>query len=292
MNTRISWKRRASPRSWRRPQIGLHTTIVLLLLLSLAPIYLMVVVSFKNPLQFAHQRWSPSFPLRLGNYRAAWEVVSVYVWNTVFVAVVSIFGVLILSLIGGHVFARMRFPFREQLYFAIISLLMVPWVLSFVPSFMLYHSLGLFNTRWALVVPRLAYGPVFGIFLMRAVIAGIPEELYEAARCDGAGVLREMASITLPLSLPGLATLAVVNFVATWNWFLWPLIAVTDKSKQLISVGLYQLTSGGAHGRAVGFSVWGPLFAGYVIASVPLVLLFLFLGRFYVEGLMGSGLKM
>ena len=185
----------------------------------------------------------------------------------------------------------MRFPFREPLYYAIIALLMVPWVLSFVPGYMLYHELGLINTRWALVIPNLANGPVFGIFLMRAVIAGIPEELYEAARCDGAGVIREITWITLPLSLPGLATLAVVNFIGTWNWFLWPLVAVTDKAKQLITVGLYQLTSGGAHGTAVSFSVWGPLFAGYVIASLPLVILFVFLGRFYVEGLMGTGLK-
>ncbi len=279
------------PRTWWRPQISLHTSIVVILILALVPIYLMLVVSFKNPLQFMHERWVPSHPLRLGNYGAAWLVVNEYIVNTVFVACAGLLGVLIQSLTCGHVFARMRFPFREPLFYAIIALLMVPWVLSFVPGYMLYHGLGLINTRWALIIPNLANGPVFGIFLMRAVITGIPEELYEAARCDGAGVIREITWITLPLSLPGLATLAVVNFIGTWNWFLWPLVAVTDRAKQLITVGLYQLTSGGAHGTAVSMSVWGPLFSGYVIASVPLVILFVFLGRFYVEGLMETGLK-
>jgi len=288
--TRTSRQSRPSPRSWRGPQAGLHATIVILLLLSLVPIYLMITVSFKNPIQFGHQRWIPSFPLRLGNYRAAWEVISSYVWNTIFVAATGLLGVLIMSLIGGHVFARMDFPFREPLYYGVIIFLMVPWVLSFIPSYMIYQRFGFTDTRWGLIIPNLANGPVFGIFLMRAVISGIPEELYEAARCDGAGLLREIFSITLPLSLPGLATLAVVNFIGTWNWFLWPLVVITDRSKQLIAVGLYRLgqSIGGGTGA---WAIYGPLFAGYVIASIPLVILFIFLGRFYVEGLVESGIK-
>jgi len=286
--TRMNRRSSASRHSWRRPQVFIHSMVIILLLLSLAPIYLTVVISFKNPLQFAHQRWVPTFPLRLGNYVAAWEVVQLYIWNTFLVSMAGVLGVLVLSLIGGHVFARMRFPGRESLYYAIISLLMVPWVLTFVPSYMVYYQLGLINTRWALIIPEIASGQVFGIFLMRAVVAGIPEELYEAARCDGAGVVREITGITLPLSLPSLATLAVVNFISAWNSFIWPLVAVSDKSKQIVSVGLYHLTSG-EMGR--GFLVWGPLFAGYVVASIPLVVLFALLGRLYVEGIMGSGLK-
>jgi ABC-type glycerol-3-phosphate transport system permease component len=272
---------------WHRPQLGLHFVIMTLLALGIFPIYLMLVISFKNPLQFIHERWWFTFPFRLGNYRAAWEVIAPYLLNTLFVAGVGLFGVLVMSLVGGHVFARMNFPFKRFLYAAVLILLAVPFVLSFIPSYMLYKNLGLLNTPWVLIIPNLANGPVFGIFLMRAMIEGIPEELYEAARCDGASVLRELFSITLPLSLPGLATLSVVNFVGTWNWFLWPLVTVTDRSNQLISVGLFQLTVGDLSGQ----NSFGPLFAGYVIASIPLVLLFMFLGRFYIEGLTQSGLK-
>jgi ABC-type glycerol-3-phosphate transport system permease component len=275
------------PGSWRAPQPGLHALILTLLGVALFPIYFMIMISFKNPIQFMHERWVVSLPLRQQNYVAAWEIVNSYITNTLFVAGVGLVGVLLMSLVGGHVFARMRFPFKEQLYFGILILLAVPWVLSFIPSYMLFSDLALMNTPWVLIIPNLANGPVFGIFLLRAVIEGIPEELYEAARCDGASLGREIVSITLPLALPGLATLAIVNFVGTWNWFLWPLVTITDRANQLISVGLFLLTSGDFSGMAS----FGPLFAGYVIASIPLVIIFIFLGRFYVEGLTQSGLK-
>ena len=145
---------------------------------------------------------------------------------------------------------------------------------------------NLLNTIWALIIPEIAGGPVFGIFLMRLVIAGIPEELYEAARVDGAGLGDLIWRITLPLSLPGLATLAVLNFIGTWNSFLWPLTVITDKKLQLISVGLYTLQAGQS-----GAAAFGPLFASFVLASLPLVIIFIFLGQFYVEGLVESGIK-
>lgn len=278
----------------RRPlqisQLGLHVIIVLLLFLSLIPTLIMINLSFKNGLQYRWERWGLSLPLRGSNYNAAWDVIDAYMWNTVLVAAIGLAGVLVLSLIGGYVFARMRFPLREPLYYAIISLLMVPWVLSFIPAYMLYLNLGLLNSRWALIIPNLAGGPILGIFLMRAFITGIPEELYESARCDGAGVWSLIWHITFPLSLPGLATLSVLNFVAEWNSFLWPLVTIHDMSKQVISVGLFRLSRTTNDG--VDFGAGGPLFAGYVLASIPLVILFIVLGKFYVEGLVESGIKM
>ena len=265
-------------------QVGLHLGIAILLLLSFIPIYLMVAISFKNPVQYNWERWTISFPLRLTNYAAAWEIIRYYLWNTVFVAVVQTAGTLILSLVSGYVFARMRFPFKETLYYAIIALLMVPWVLSFIPSYMLYWRMGLLNSPWVIIIPGIAGGQVFGIFLMRAVIAGIPGELFEAARCDGGNTWTLIWQITLPLSMPGLATLAVLRVLSAWNAFLWPMVTLSDPRKQLISVGLYSISGG-------FFPQWGPLFAGYVIASLPLVALFILLGKFYVEGLVGSGLK-
>ena len=280
---------RSSLKSIQRPQVFLHIGIASLLIITLIPIYLMISISVKNPLQFQYERWTTSFPMRLGNYSAAWSVVSTYVWNTLFVAVVGFLGMLVLSIIGGYVFARMSFPFREVLFFAIIFLLAVPWVISFVPAYMLYGDLGLLNTRWALILPNIAGGPIFGIFLLRAFFSGIPEELYEAARIDGAGHFRMIWQLTLPLSLPIIATLAVINFTSTWNSFLWPLVTINDDSKQMISVGLYRLAA--AASQSASASAWGPLFAGYVIASLPLVLLFFALGKWYIEGLVNSGIK-
>ena len=282
-------QRKPTRRSWRGPQLGTHLTIVLLILASLLPVYLMLVVSFKNPLQYQHERWIISFPLRLTNYNAAWSLIAIYIWNTLWVAVVGFLGMLILSIIGGYVFARMEFPFRETLYLLIIALLTVPWVISFIPSYMLYNSFKMINTPWALIIPNIAGGPVFGIFLLRSFFAGIPQEIYDSARIDGAGHWTLIWRITLPLSLPILATLAVLNFVSTWNSFLWPLVAVSDRQYQQISVGLFLLSK--QISISGDYSVWGPLFAGYTIASLPLVILFFLLGKFYVEGLMESGLK-
>ena len=177
----------SSPRSWRRPQIGLHIVIGVLLLLSVIPIYLMLVVSFKNPLQYLHERWVISLPLRIRNYVAAWDMVGSYIWNTFYVAIVEFLGMASLSIVSAYVFARMRFPFREQLYYAVIALLLIPWVLSFVPAYMVYNDFGLIDTFWALIIPRIVNGSIFGIFLLRAFFAGLPEEIFEAARIDGAG---------------------------------------------------------------------------------------------------------
>ncbi len=293
---RVSLLGTARAATWRRPQIFLHVSIITLLVISLIPVYLMISISFKNPIQYQHERWIVSFPLRLGNYAAAWEIVSPYLVNTIFVAVVGFVGVAVLSTIGAYVFAQMEFPFREALYYAIIMLLMVPWVISFIPAYMLYAQFRLFdtpvkllNTFWVLIIPNIAAGPVFGIFLLRAFFSGISKEIYEAARVDGAGHWILITRITVPLSLPVIATLTVINFIGTWNSFLWPLVTISDQSKQVISVGLFQLSN--AYAKSGDSSVWGPLFAGYVIASIPLALLFLALGKFYVEGLVESGLK-
>lgn len=279
----------------RRPQFGLHAVILALLLITLAPPYLMLIWSFKNPFQFLDDRWLLSFPLRVGNYGAAWEIVQRYIFNTIFVAVLGFLGMVTLSVIGGYAFARMRFPFREPLYYALLSVLMVPWVLSFIPQYMLYYDLGLVNTRWALIMPIIAHGQVLGIFLTRSFFTGIPEELYEAARCDGAGIWTLIWRITVPLSLPILAVLAVLTFLNAWNSFIWPLVAITDTKLQVISVGLYAISEsqggGGGQPALQSYDQYGPLFAGYTIACLPLAVLFLALGRFYVEGLVESGLK-
>jgi ABC-type glycerol-3-phosphate transport system permease component len=293
--TRTLNRHRATPpgrtldtRDWRHPQRKVHAIIVLLVGFALAPFYLLLTVSFKNPVQYRYDPWGISFPLRVQNYGAAWDIVQPYIVNTVFVAIVGLTGVLILSIIGGYVFSQMEFPYKEALYFMIIALLTVPWVLSFIPAYMLYYQLGLLNSQWALILSNIAGSPVFGIFLLRTLMAGLPKEMFEAARVDGANILTEMIKIAVPLSLPGIATLATINFVNTWNSFLWPLVVIHDKNKQVISVGIYQLSQGIGSSGLVN---WGPLFAGFVIASLPLVIVFIFLGKFYIEGLAASGIK-
>lgn len=278
-------RRKRNRRSWQRPQVRLHIAIIFLLLLSVVPIYLMLTVSFKNELQYQHERWSVSLPLRIRNYVAAWERVGRYIFNTLIVAVAGFLGMATLSTIGGFAFARMRFPFRSQLYGLIIVLLIVPWVLSFIPAYMIYADFGLLETRWALILPRIAGGSVFGIFLLRTFFATLPDEIFEAARIDGASNLDLIWRITLPMSLPILATLAVLEFIGAWNDFLWPFVAVKGENLRVISVALVFMQADTAG------SGWGQLFAAYVLASLPLAILFFALGKFYVEGLVQSGIR-
>jgi len=279
-------------RTWLDSQIGVHATIILLILISFVPVYLMLTLSFKNQVQYQHERYAITFPLRLGNYGAAWEYLDTYVWNTLLAAVVGFIGMLILSVIGGYVFARLRFPGREPLYYSIIMLMMVPWIVSFVPQYVLYNDLGLTNTLWAVIVLNIASGPVFGIFLLRTFFSGLPEEIFESARMDGAGHWTLITQITLPLSLPTIATLAVLNFLSTWNSYLWPMVAISDPKYQQVSVGLFQMARNLSSNLSAATEMQGgPLFAGYVLASLPMVILFFFLGKFYVEGLVESGLK-
>lgn len=283
------------PRRRRTPDLGqlaLHAALLVLLLATLYPVLAMLALSFKNPLQWLNDRWTLTFPLRVQNYEVAWQLIAPYLLNTMLVGVVGCLLMLLLASLSAFVFARLRFPGREGLYVLIIALLMIPGILSLVPSFMLYNSLGLLNTYWAHILPIVSGGSVFGIFLLRTFFASIPEELFEAARIDGATTLQLYTRICLPLSYPILGTLAVINLIGTWNSFVWPSVAVQNDKLQVLSVGLLRLTDSLTTATSGGDAAYGPLFAGYVIASLPLFLIFVFASRYYVEGLLSSGMKL
>jgi ABC-type glycerol-3-phosphate transport system permease component len=273
-------------------QIALHAGLLVLLLGTLYPVASLLFLSFKNPMQWISAPWTPTFPLRIQNYSTAWSQTDHYLFNTVFVAGSGCAGMLILSSLSAFVFARMRFPGREALYYAIIALLMVPTILSLIPAFILYKNLHLLNTYWVMIIPVATTGSVFGVFLLRTFFAGLPEELFEAARIDGCTVLGLYWRICIPLSLPILGTLAILNVVDTWNSFIWPVTTVQDDNLQVISVGLYRLTDTLTTAGGDTSAAFGPLFAGYVIGAAPLFILFLLAGKYYVQGLVSSGLKL
>lgn len=285
--------RAVATRSRRRlstSQLAVHTSLLILLVLTFYPAIAMLIFSFKNPQQWKYDRWAPTVPLRVQNYGIAWDNVLHYLLNTVFVGVVGAGGMLLLSSLTAFVFARLRFPGREPLYFAIIIMLMVPGVLSLIPQYVLYHDLGLLNTYGALIVPIIAGGSVFGVFLLRTFFAGLPEELFEAARVDGCSVLGQYRRICIPLSYPILGTLAILSIVSTWNDYVWPSIAVDNDNLQVITVGLVRLTTTLTNAGDTS-ATYGPLFAAYTLAALPIFLLFLFTSKYYIEGLVSSGLK-
>jgi multiple sugar transport system permease protein len=176
----------------------------------------------------------------------------------------------------------MRFFGRDVLFVALLATLMVPFQVTMIPTFLIVQKMGLVNSLPALIVPNLV--TPFGIFLLRQFFRTLPIELEEAARMDGCSRLGVLVRVVLPLSMPALATLAIVTFLWTWNDFLWPLIVITSTSENTVQLGLAQFQ--GAHQTN-----WTLLMAGNVMALAPMLLVFIIGQRWFVQSLASTGLK-
>jgi raffinose/stachyose/melibiose transport system permease protein len=271
---------------WLRGDAWRQLLILLACALTFYPFAELVVMSLKSTDQFQIEPFGLSFPFYLvDNYTAAWQAISPFILNSIIYSGGSTIGVLALASFTAYVFARFRFPAKELLYYLIIVLLMIPPVLTLIPQFVLVKTLGLLDTRWALILPYIAGGQVFGIFLLRSFYASQPQELFEAAQIDGAGDLQTYWRIALPLSKAILGTLAVLNVVGTWNDIVWPTIVFSNPSLQNLSVGLTVFES-------EYNTNWGPLFAGYVLAALPLLILFAVASRWFIEGFSSGAVKL
>jgi ABC-type glycerol-3-phosphate transport system permease component len=268
-------------------QVDLDKNLILLILgiLTFTPLVVMVFMSGKDQAQWFHERFSLSLPWHWGNYTLAWEQIAPYMKNSFIVTIVSCAGVLALSCIGGFVFARYNFPGKEILWYAILALLMVPGILTLIPTFILVKQLHLLNTLWALILPYISAGQVFGMFLLRSFFASLPEEMFESARMDGAGDMTMLWRLAVPLSSSILGTLAILQVLSSWNDLIWPSVTLQEEGVKTLVLGLWQF-------QTQYYTNWGPLMAGYVLASIPLILMFAFTSRLFVKGLSSGAIKM
>jgi ABC-type glycerol-3-phosphate transport system permease component len=201
VRTEVQTRSRQRHKGW----IGQGVLIALLtgiLILSFATIALMIFLSLKDNGQIYGRFWSLPDPFLWENYRDGWQRMDRYVVNSLLYSLASVAGVVFLSSLSGYVFARHHFPGKEVIYVAILALLMVPGVLTLIPAFVLVRDLGLTNTPWVLILPWTAGGQVFGILLCRSYFATLPQELFDAAKVDGASEIQQYARIALPPS-PG-----------------------------------------------------------------------------------------
>jgi multiple sugar transport system permease protein len=258
--------------------------LLVLVTLTFYPFVLMIFTSLKDNAQFYTAFWAPPHPAHWDNFPTAFAVIWPYLINTAVVAVASVAGILFFSGLAAYAFARFSFPGRTLLYGMIISLMMIPFILTLVPSFILVRNLGLLNTRWALILPYIAGGEVLTVFILRTFFASLPEELFEAARIDGASDLQIFLRIGLPLTRAAFGTVAILQLVGVWNDYIWPSVVIADDSLRTLVVGLvyFQQRSG---------TDWGPLMAGYTIAALPLLVVFAFTTRYFIEGLTVGALK-
>ena len=281
--------RPAAPRRRRRPTTGralTYTVLVVGVALWLLPFVWMVLGSVKtqreilikpptiwpqDPTAANFERWFTD--LGFGQFFS----------NSVIVAVVTVLGNLVFCSMVGYALAKMDFPGKKLLFTLVMVMLMVPGVVTFVPLFVQVTSLGLLNTYPALILPFLTQ-PI-GVFLMRQFMLGIPEPLMEAARIDGAGELRIFARVVMPLCGPPLATLGILTFLGSWNNFLWPLVAAQSQDMYTLPVALSLYSTGQ---QATDY---GLLLAGAVLIITPILLLFLALQRYFIQGVATAGLK-
>ena len=205
--------------------------------------------------------------------------------NSVVISLGSVAIVLATAAMAAYPLARMRFPGRDALFALIVGSLMIPNAVVLVPQYVLTQRLGWLSTYQGLIVPEAAMTFAFGVFLLRQFFLGIPTELEDAARIDGAGPWQIFARVVLPLSQPVLAALAIFAFRSAWNDFLWPLIAVNKAEMFPLPVALALLRG------AYASESYGPIMAGAALSAVPLLIVFVVANRRIVEGVRLSGMK-
>ena len=206
-----------------------------------------------------------------------------YFTNSLIVAVITVLGNMVFCSMVGYALAKMKFAGKNILFGAVMVTLMVPSVATFVPLFVIISNMHLANTYAALILPFLCQ-PIC-VFLMRQFIGGIPDALMEAARVDGAGELRIFFQIILPQCGPALATLSILTFLSSWNNFLWPLVSAQSEEMYTLPVALSLYSTGQ---NATNYSV---LLAGAVLVITPILLLFVFLQRYFIQGVAMTGIK-
>jgi multiple sugar transport system permease protein len=275
------------PRRGKRPRsIWLHVGLIAGLVVTIMPFVWMVLSSFKltRELRRYPTRWIPEDPT-LENYRELFDRLDFprYFLNSTIVAVAVTVGNLLLCSMVGYALAKLEFPGKRVLMAVMLATLMIPAFVTFMPLFVLVSNMNLNNTRWGLILPFLAWA--FGGFLMRQYILGIPDELLDAARVDGAGEYRIFFRIVLPLCGPALATLGVLSFLTSWNNFLWPLVNASTEDMYTLPVAL-ALFSIGQQESNVALQM-----AGAVIVVLPIIILFFAMQRYVIRGIATTGLK-
>lgn len=268
-----------------RFQIVIELIMLCILFMAFVPIFLMISMSFKTNWEIYNDFFAPPKQIAWNNYSNAFAKLSGNMANTLGVIAVAVALTLVLSAIGGYVFATMDFPGKSFLYYLMLALMMVPGVLSLAANYNLIIRYGLYNTRWALIYAWISGGQILGIILCRNSIEALPKDLFEAAKMEGCGELAALGRVAVPLIKPILSTIAVMKMVDYYNDFIWPMMVIETNSKQVITVAVRVFTS------SVGTTNAGAMFAGYAIATIPLLLLFLFTSRLYMEGMTAGAVK-
>jgi ABC-type glycerol-3-phosphate transport system permease component len=271
-------------RNERNEQIILNAILIVALFLSLFPLLLTFYDSTKSLRDYENNMWFPSLPLRFYNYGQAWGKLSRYILNTLLVTLIGCGGMLFISSLASYAIGKIQFKGAKICFWIVLALMMLPGVLTLVPSSLIYKSLHLNNTYFALIFPIWTNGSLMSVFLFVTFFRSLPKEIFEAAEMDGAGEFRQYFSIAVPLSMPTVATCAIIQIISIWNDYLWPITIQSDEAMYTLPAGiLYQYSN---------YDNTPEMYAAYMLAALPLLIVFVCLNKYYIKGLLGSAVKM
>ena len=262
-----------------------HALLVIWTIIVIAPMLWTLMTSFKTTSQIFSSPFSLPTSFNFDNYIAAWETAGIgrYFFNTVVVVGSALFLVMLLGAMCAYVLARFRFPGARLIYYLLLAGLMVPVFLAIVPLFFILQGFGLLNTLPGLTIVYVAFALPFTVFFLYAFFRSLPYEISEAAAIDGASDWRTFFSIMLPMAKPGLASVAIFNFLGLWNQFLLPVALNTSESNYVLSQGLARFAS------SAGYDVnFGALFAAVVITVLPVLAVYVLFQR-QLQGSVSQG---
>lgn len=266
-------------------RLAVHILLAVGALLMIMPFLWMISTSFKSfadsmsvPPKWLPVEWHPD------NYLRVIQTIDfgTYYLNTVIVTVGRTTGQLILCSLAAYAFASLRFPFKNAIFLALLAVLMVPSQVVMIPSFVIMREFNWLDTFYVLIVPGIF--SAFGTFLLRQFFMTLPKDLEEAAKIDGCSYFRIYWNIYLPLSKAALVSLAIFTILASWNDLLWPLIMTSSEEMRVLSIGISSFQ--GQHSTDYPL-----LMAGALMATLPIIILFIFLQRYFIEGIAMNGIK-
>jgi N-acetylglucosamine transport system permease protein len=276
--------RKANPAD-RRATVVSHVVLVLWSIVVLLPLLWAFVSSFKTTNEILGSPFSLPSSFNFGNYVSAWDTAGIGTsfFNTVVVVGCSLVLVMVLGAMCSYVLARFQFFGNRAIYYLMLAGLTFPVFLAIVPLFFILRSMGLLNTLQGLITVYVAFALPFTVFFLFAFFKALPDEIYEAAQMDGAGEWRTFFQVMLPMARPGMASVAIFNFLGLWNQFLLPVALNTDPAKYVLSQGMASFAS------QAGYSVdYGALFAAVVITVLPVLIVYIIFQR-QLQGSVAQG---
>lgn len=280
--------RAARLNKWLR-QLLLHLILLAMAVLMIFPLLWLVSTSLKDPSK--QMIWPPQLipnPVRFDNFSQLFAIapMGTYLFNSFKITILSVIGTCLSSSLAAFAFARMRFRGREVIFMVLLATMMLPYAVTVIPTFTIFRSLGWLDTHYPLFLP--AYlGSAFNVFLLRQTYRTIPQELFDAAKVDGAGFFRIYWQIFVPLGMATLMTIAIFAFLGSWNDLFGPLIYLNSQEKMTVTIGLAYL-----RGRSgTGVSTIGIIMAGSLLVIIPMLILYGFGQKYFVQGLARTGLK-